>query len=84
MQLGPGFRLLGKLTERALASATTHAERAEIASAAAMQRLDILLQCVLKGRPGLRARAAGPLLGELFLALGRPAVRRYLTEKLGA
>lgn len=84
VRLGPGLRMLSGLTQSALSGATTPEERAEIAGAAAMQRLDILLQCVLKGRPGLRARASGPLLAELLAALGRPAVRRYLTQKLGA
>ncbi len=77
-----GLQLLERLMHRGVTAATAEEDRGEIRDATAIQRVDILLQCLLKGRPGLRVRAASRLARALWTALERPRSRRYLTEKI--
>lgn len=80
--LDAGLRLLRRLTESGISGTSTEADRCEILDAATMQRLDILLQCVLKGRSGLRARAAARLAATVLAAIRRPRSGVYVREKL--
>jgi len=80
--LNAGLALLAQLTERAVQGASTESDCREIKDAAAMQRLDILLQCVVKGRPDLRARALARLPAVMLAAIQRPRSALYVREKL--
>jgi glycosyltransferase involved in cell wall biosynthesis len=80
--LSAGLTLLGRLTERALHYASIDSgDRCEILDAAAMQRLDIVLQSALKGRGGLRARALARLPAVILAAIRRPRSALYVREK---
>jgi hypothetical protein len=80
--LGQGWEILRRLSKRACATAQGDpVARQEIVDAARRQRVDIVLQCLLKGRPALRVQAGLRLLGNPtdWLA-ARP--RNYLLTKL--
>lgn len=80
--LDDGLRLLQRLTERAIADAQTENDSCEILDAAVIQRIDILLQCVLKGRWPLRAKAMPRLFNVSLRALPRRTPRQFLLAKL--
>jgi GT2 family glycosyltransferase len=79
--LEEGLRLLQQLTDHAKAGATD-VTQAEIAAAATMQRLDILLQCVLKGGFRLRMRAFVRLVTAALPVMRRPRIRNHLRQKI--
>jgi len=54
---------------------------ADVKRAADLQRVDVLVQAALKGRPGVRAKAASLALRHCRRLLSSPA-RRYLASKL--
>jgi glycosyltransferase involved in cell wall biosynthesis len=80
--LDDALQLLERLTDRAISEAPTQNDRREILDAAVIQRLDILLQCVLKGRWTLRAKATPRVLSVGLRALPRRTPRRFLLAKL--
>jgi hypothetical protein len=80
--LREGLALLQDLTARALSRAKAAEERAEIAAAAAMQRLDILTQCALKAAPSLRRRAVARWPAALVRAASTSQSRAYVLEKV--
>jgi hypothetical protein len=81
--LAEGLHCLRRLTAQALEQfGVTDADRREIRDAHLMQRLDILLQSVLKGHVYTRLRAASLLLPGLAAAAARTQTRDYVMAKL--
>jgi hypothetical protein len=80
--LDAGLALLARMTERAIGEVSAEGDRREILDAAAMHRLDILLQCAVKGRRQLIARALARLPAAVLAAIRRPSSALYVREKL--
>lgn len=78
--LREALRLLDRLRRRFLAEAMEPGPRREIRAVADQQRVDILLQALLKGRPTLRAAAALAAMAAPGAFLS-PAGRRHLRLK---
>ena len=78
-ELRDGLRWLGRLEREFLAREPGDA--ADIRRAADLQRVDVLVQAALRGRPATRIAAAG-LAGRDARRLLSPSARRYLAAKL--
>ena len=78
-ELRDGLRWLGRLEREFLAREPGDA--ADVRRAADLQRVDVLVQAALRGRPTTRVAAAG-LAGREARRLLSPSARRYLAAKL--
>ena len=78
-ELRDGLRWLGRLEREFLAREP--ADAADVRRAADLQRVDVLVQAALRGRPATRLAAAG-LAGREARRLLSPSARRYLAAKL--